>query len=658
MNIQGSILEQLGLKQYDTVSAVVAELVANAWDADAENVEIELPLGKFLATVSGGDVQDKGFEIVVRDDGHGMSPNQADDKFLNVGRKRREEEDTDTSPEKGRKLMGRKGIGKLAPFGLCYTIEVRSAGGPETEDGYEVSHFEMVYEDIEDSPPGDPYVPPPLEDNGSFDDESGTEIRLKDFDHKRVPSKGDFANMLSYRFADGLPDFSIEIIDTNNEYGRFNLRETDQPLRDKTVIDVSNYPIEIEDESETYQAEGKMGLATQSYDNDLQGVRIYVRGKLATVTRDFKIPSGFHMENTIRSYLVGEIHCDFLDEDMDCIQANRQDILWDTKYGRSLKEWGQKLVREVASKSRESSRERTSNEFFEQTDFENRVEERFKDETMVEAGKELGKTLSKTLDEDELDDEVFLNRFVELILQVTPHDRILRIFREIQDEADSGSLEIETLADLIGKTSVAETYSLAQLANEKVEVINKLEEKINQGVEDESQFQEIVENATWLLNPEWKPLSSDEGIRRFRGRFESWYEQEYEEEISTTTTTAESKRPDFVMVSRGNVLLVIEIKPPGHTFRSGDLERLSNYYRAFEEFEESNQSLFNRRFPDGIRFILITDDVGLSYKNERLLNGYLDEKGYGEQPQSWDEVLDASRARYNEFLEAVGQPTK
>jgi hypothetical protein len=316
------------------------------------------------------------------------------------------------------------------------------------------------------------------------------------------------------------------------------------------------------------------------------------------------------------------------------------------------------LVREVADNSRESSRKKTSSEFFERTNFDERVEERFDDETMVEAGRDLGRTLSETLDEDELDDEEFLNRFVELILQVTPHDRILRIFREIQDEAHSGTLEIETLADLINKTSVAETYSLAQLANEKVEVINQLEEKINQGVEDESQFQEIVEDATWLLNPEWKPLSSDEGISRFRERFESWYEQQYEEEITTTTTTAESKRPDFVMVSRGNVLLVIEIKPPGHTFRSDDLGRFSNYYRAFEEFEEDNQRLFDRRFPDGIRFILIADEVGLSYENERLLHGYLDEKGYGEQPQSWDEVLDASRARYNEFLEAVGQPTR
>jgi len=653
MNIQGSVIEQLGLKQYDTVSAVVAELVANAWDADAEEVKIELPLGTYLATRSGGELSDRGYEIVVRDDGHGMDPEQANGRFLNVGRKKRVEEDREVSRNKERPLMGRKGIGKLAPFGLCYTIEVRSAGGRETDEGYEVSHFKMVYEDIENCPPGDPYEPPRLEDDGTYDEETGTEIRLKDFDYKRVPNKEQFSNKLSYRFADGLPDFNIKISDSTGGIGIFDLSETNQPLRDDTVIDVSENPLSAD--GEEYIATGEMGLATESYDNELQGVRIYVRGKLATVTRDFKIPSGFHMENTIRSYLVGEIHCDFLDEDMDCIQANRQDILWDTKYGRALKEWGQERVREVASKSKDSSRERTSNEFFEATDFEDRVEERFEDEEMVNAGKKLGRSLAGTLDEDELDDEEFLNRFVELILQVTPHDHILRIFKKIREEADSGSLDMEVLADLISKTSVAETYSLAQLASEKVDVINELERKVLDGVEDEGQFQSIVEDATWLLNPEWKPISSDEGIKRFREQFESWYEQKYEEELTTTTTSAETKRPDFVMVSRGNVLLVIEIKPPGHVFRSSDLERFTNYFRAFEEFKSDNQDIFRRRFPDGIKFILIADETGLNYENERLLNGMLDERGYGEQPTSWREILETSRARYNEFLDAVGQ---
>lgn len=653
MNIQGSVIEQLGLKQYDTVSAVVAELVANSWDADAEKVTIQLPLNTFLAVRSEGELEDKDYEIVVKDDGHGMNRDEADEKYLNVGRKRREEDGTEFSREKGREVMGRKGIGKLAPFGLCYEIEVRSAGGEETPEGYEVTHFLMEYDDIENTPPGEAYEPESLEDDGTFDEETGTKIILRDFDYKRVPNKDEFSNMLSYRFADGLPDFNIRIVDTRDDgVGPFDLSETEQPLREGTKIDVSVTPIHVDDE--VHYAEGQMGLATQSYDNEMQGVRIYTRGKLAAITRDFKISSGFHMENTIRSYLVGEIHCDFLDDEMDCIQANRQDILWDTKYGRALKEWGQARVKDVADKAKGPQRRQTRDKFYELTNFEEEAKERFEDPELVDAATKLGDQLSKTLDEDELKDEDFLDQFVDLILQVAPHDMVIRTFKQIREEAAAGTLDIEELSDLIEKTSLAETHSLAQVASEKVEVINELGKKIRQGVESEREFQVIVERATWLINPEWQPLTKDTSISNFREEFEAWYENEYEEEITTSVTSAETKEPDFIMVARDNFLVVIEIKPPGHTFNSQDFDRFTNYFRAFEEFEENHAGVMRRRFPRGIQFVLIVDDVGLNYKEERSLKSMLDDKGYGDQPQSWQEILDTSKARYSEFLDAVG----
>ncbi|MGI8858697.1 MAG: hypothetical protein ACR2HO_00845 [Rubrobacteraceae bacterium] len=42
-------IDKLGVKLYDKVSAAVAELAANGYDADAENVTIRLPLSTVLA---------------------------------------------------------------------------------------------------------------------------------------------------------------------------------------------------------------------------------------------------------------------------------------------------------------------------------------------------------------------------------------------------------------------------------------------------------------------------------------------------------------------------------------------------------------------------------------------------------------------------------
>jgi hypothetical protein len=73
-------VDKLGVKLYDKASAVVAELIANAYDADAELVTVRLPLGCQLAKKSQtGPPKDLGFIIEVEDHGHGMTPDEAID---------------------------------------------------------------------------------------------------------------------------------------------------------------------------------------------------------------------------------------------------------------------------------------------------------------------------------------------------------------------------------------------------------------------------------------------------------------------------------------------------------------------------------------------------------------------------------------------------
>ena len=67
MTLSLNVLKHLGIGLYSNVPAVLSEVVANAWDADARNVEIEI------------DVAGK---ITVTDDGHGMSVADANNKYL------------------------------------------------------------------------------------------------------------------------------------------------------------------------------------------------------------------------------------------------------------------------------------------------------------------------------------------------------------------------------------------------------------------------------------------------------------------------------------------------------------------------------------------------------------------------------------------------
>ena len=85
MTISRLTVDKLGVKLYDRVSAVIAELVANCYDADATLVEICAPMGELLSTKQKGQVVDKGFVLEVRDNGTGMTPTEVNGFYLIVG---------------------------------------------------------------------------------------------------------------------------------------------------------------------------------------------------------------------------------------------------------------------------------------------------------------------------------------------------------------------------------------------------------------------------------------------------------------------------------------------------------------------------------------------------------------------------------------------
>src|SRR5882672_3959930 len=124
MTISRLTVDKLGVKLYDKVSAVIAELIANSYDADATKVTVTAPMGEMLASKSGTKVKDKGHMIEVADNGHGMTPDQINPFYLKIGAERRTDPKRgERSPKFKRHVMGRKGVGKLAPFGVCRFIE-------------------------------------------------------------------------------------------------------------------------------------------------------------------------------------------------------------------------------------------------------------------------------------------------------------------------------------------------------------------------------------------------------------------------------------------------------------------------------------------------------------------------------------------------------
>ena len=124
LNIDPRILELLGSSLYTNIYYIIAELVANAYDADAHNVYII----------------DNDNNITVEDDGNGMSYQGGDiKKYLNVASvSRTSEEDAITAL--GRKKMGRKGVGKLAALSVSDNVLVKTMVSNE-KSGFVLSRF-------------------------------------------------------------------------------------------------------------------------------------------------------------------------------------------------------------------------------------------------------------------------------------------------------------------------------------------------------------------------------------------------------------------------------------------------------------------------------------------------------------------------------------
>jgi hypothetical protein len=116
IKILGRLLEHLGVQMYKHRDAAIAELVANSWDAGANHIWITIP----TAT----DYNQAVSQILIEDDGCGMNETDLQDKYLVIGRNRRTAENSDEYS--GRKVMGRKGIGKLAGFGIAINMTIET----------------------------------------------------------------------------------------------------------------------------------------------------------------------------------------------------------------------------------------------------------------------------------------------------------------------------------------------------------------------------------------------------------------------------------------------------------------------------------------------------------------------------------------------------
>ena len=649
MRISRLTIDKLGIKMYDRVSAVLAELIANAYDADSENVKIELPFGQYLARRMKGKIVDQGFEIVIDDDGYGMTAQEVNDYYLNVGYNRRVTR-SDRTPKHNRRVMGRKGIGKLAPFGICHKVEVITAGGPKTDLGYEVSNLildldEILAETTDQHGNVLPYHPTPGPRDGTYDSSTGTTLILKRFDRRRVPTGEELDRQLSARFGLSQSNWRVRLEDSTGGDAPINLGTLKVDTMPGTRIEVEDRPVKAE--GRFLPVSGWVAYAKNPYkDEVMAGVRLYARGKIVAQTRDFDIKTGFTGEFKMRSYLTGEIHAEWLDDDEDYVRTDRQDIIWNSDLGTPLREWGRDLLKELAAKAEVSTKQRAWDLFLERSQLDQRLKSAHpNDRTIRDSVLRAAKSLVTRADRDAFKSPSYIKRMVRLAYAIGPHDTLLTTLDKVASLTGDTT---DMILDLFEKARLVEIYSLGQVAQERVEAIAQLRSLVSNRSTVESQLQKLIETAPWLLYPDWTPLSFNQSLASTRTNFHSWYKANYGKEVSTSAINNPRRQPDFVMLNHERRIEVIEIKRPQHTLTDKEFDRAFRYLTAMRKFINETDAV-KRLFPVA-QLTIVSDSLKLDALRENTIrtDAHILHK-------TWHHVLETTSHRHEDFLKIVGE---
>lgn len=320
MTFDPSTIEHLGIQMYSTLPPVIAELIANAYDADATEVMVELI----------DDADEK--QIIISDDGYGMSFAEINSSFLRIGRNRRKDSSDETPL--GRKVIGKKGLGKLSFFGMSDIVEI------QTIQSSKLNSFEMNLNDILQSQ-SKTYHPRVIIRDKLTTEPDGTKIILKNVRRKTKFCARDLAiSLAKYFFIDGR--FKIYVTRGNEKI------EVSEQLRLEGIDKQFDWsiPDDIPSDENKFFIEkdilGQIITAQRPLSPEMRGITLYSRGKLVNTPSSFVEGDSSHFY----SYMTGFIDVSYLDLlDEDYVSTNRQSLKWEEEETQELKSRLSRLVR-------------------------------------------------------------------------------------------------------------------------------------------------------------------------------------------------------------------------------------------------------------------------------------------------------------------------
>jgi hypothetical protein len=546
MKFDPGTIKHLGLQMYATLSPVIGELVANAWDAGASTVWITIPEG----LVTDASV------IVVEDDGDGMNNEDVREAYLIVGRDRRQAEESDhRKREPKRPLMGRKGIGKFAGFGIARKVEIETV-----RDG-QVSRFEMDYDQLEQKSEAREATFPPLEPTGTL--RKGTRVTLENitkFRTRRIEIDG-LRRGLARRFSVIGEDFKVIL----------NEKEITLEERDlKKLLEIGDsgdpYLWEYDEEIEPgtgWRVHGWIGSLDRTnrhIDGIQRGIVIMARGKLVQEPFVFNATVG---QQYALSYIVGELHTEFVDEDEDTIGTTRNSLVWDTPANQALLRWGERQVNLIA-RQWAARRSKDNEARLKKNPHYRKFLEEAQDKENKRAVKVADKLIRNVVSRDIVGSDEEADEIVQLCIDFIDFDAFWDL---AEDLAEAPLTDTDQLTQLFREWEIVEAKEMARVTRGRITTIEKLQRLVDENALEVPTLHNFLREFPWVLDPRWQMV--DDEVRYSQILRDRYPEGE--------DVPEQDRRIDFLCVRESDTLVVVEIKRPNSRVSRKELGQIEDY---------------------------------------------------------------------------------
>lgn len=626
------VLDHLGINLYSNAAAVLSEAVANAWDADAQMVKVDIGAK----------------EIAIEDDGIGMTLKQINERFLRTGYNKRAHEGETSG--RGRAFMGRKGIGKLALFSIADEIEVQTSADEERHA------FLMKTSDVRKAISAEKtYYPKPIDFTGP---RKGTRIVLRKLKKKRTATSVPALrkriarrfSVIGFKSAEG-DHFTVKIngkpvgpedredlraLEFLWEFGEKRLPASECPNVTKRFV----LPNKADPAHPEWRISGWLGAADgpkklkHDEAGSLNGIVVFARGRLIQEN----VLDKLNYSRILVSYLTGQVEADFLDMkgSDDIATSDRQRLIEDDERYVALTEFLKRTLISIQDDWTDLRNEARGKQALSEIPALAEWLHGLPTSQAKIAEKLLGLIRGVELENEEERQQLYRSGILAF--------ERLRLREEGHLLAQAPQLTAALLLPLLADLSMLEGSLYREIVKVRLDVIKEFENLVDVD-EKEKVLQKHLFTHLWLLDPGWERAAGSE-------RIEQILKKEYKV-FSPALSDKESKgRVDIRYRTNAGEHIIVELKRAKRLLRVDELVEQGNKYRTALHKCLTAQGIQNPHI--SIVFVVGTllseqDDPGGPEMIEKALGAI------SGRVTHYEALIDAARAAYGDFLVGSGK---